>query len=118
MKHLVPCTACGRHVRVAELTCPFCATRLPDSLRTTLPHRVPSGRLGRAALLAFSTLVGTASVGCDANDDEDAGIIGSFDAAYGGADAGPVDVDAGGRDAGPDAGPEIPDAGDPTPDAG
>ncbi|MEO7035702.1 MAG: hypothetical protein ABI548_17360 [Polyangiaceae bacterium] len=64
MKHLVPCPECGRHVRVSETACPFCA--LPLDLAGTPEHRLPTSRLSRAATLAFgATLVSaTALAGC------------------------------------------------------
>ncbi len=62
---LRPCTACLRHVRVSETTCPFCAAELPApavSLTAT------SARLGRAAaFVAGAALVAsavTATSGC------------------------------------------------------
>lgn len=48
--HLIPCSACRRHVRSGESRCPFChATRTPGAARAL----DPSTRLGRAALFAF-----------------------------------------------------------------
>jgi len=50
---------------------------------------MPTERLGRAALMAFTTLVASGSVGCaQSHERDDAGVdatIGAFDAAYGGA---------------------------------
>jgi len=51
MNHLVPCPECNRHVRVSATECPFCA--LPLDLAATPEPRLPSGRLSRAATLAF-----------------------------------------------------------------
>jgi hypothetical protein len=60
---------------------------------------MPTERLGRAALMAFTTLVASGSVGCTQTHETDSGIDahieapdayrGSDSATYGGADAGP-----------------------------
>jgi hypothetical protein len=48
--HLIPCSACHRHVRSHETACPFCeAAIVPPETAT----REPSTRLGRAAMFAF-----------------------------------------------------------------
>ena len=53
MIELRPCPACRRHV-ADEVACPFCgATRAPAA-----PHRIPAGRLSRAAVFASATLAG------------------------------------------------------------
>jgi hypothetical protein len=68
MSHLVPCPDCGRHVRVHEAECPFCAASL--NLAATPPPVLPKRRLGRAALFAFgATLVGITAIGCGDSDD-------------------------------------------------
>lgn len=60
--HLSPCSACARHVRASERTCPFCRAPLPE--RTVGPA-VAAGRLSRAALFAFgTTALAGAIVGC------------------------------------------------------
>src|SRR4051812_24301091 len=59
MNHLVPCPECGRHVRVSETECPFCA--LPLELSGTPEPRLPSGRLSRAATLAFGATLASAT---------------------------------------------------------
>lgn len=53
MIELRPCPACHRHV-ADEVACPFCgAAREPAA-----PHRIPAGRLSRAAVFASATLAG------------------------------------------------------------
>ncbi len=61
-RHLAPCPACTRHVRVTEEACPFCEAKLPASLRESAPPKGPSVRLSRAALLALGALGGTGTV--------------------------------------------------------
>src|SRR5690606_6703274 len=75
MIHLVPCPSCSRHVRTHETSCPFCAA--PLELSGAPPRRLPPMRLGRAATLAFGTLLGASALvtGCggstgDSSDDE------------------------------------------------
>jgi hypothetical protein len=58
---LLPCPACARHVRANEPNCPFCVTPLPAHYAATR-HALPSQRLGRGAMFAFSTTLGLA--GC------------------------------------------------------
>jgi hypothetical protein len=50
---LAACPACARHVRVNEITCPFCRVALASSLRETSAPPLPSVRLSRAALYAM-----------------------------------------------------------------
>jgi hypothetical protein len=62
---------------------------------------MPTERLGRAALMAFTTLVASGSVGCTESHELDGGVdahVGAFDAAYGGVDASFTAPDVG-RDA-------------------
>ena len=57
MGHLVPCSACGRHVFSTERGCPFCGVELPA--KVSVPAPAPRIRLGRAAMFAAgATLVG------------------------------------------------------------
>jgi hypothetical protein len=60
MNPLRPCPACSRHVRAAELCCPFCDAAL-DAV--TSKAGAPPARLGRAALLAFGAAAATALAG-------------------------------------------------------
>jgi hypothetical protein len=49
---------------------------------------MPTERLGRAALMAFTTLVASGTVGCTQSHEPDGGVdayIGAWGAAYGGA---------------------------------
>lgn len=56
------CPGCQRHVRAHEVACPFCAGPLEVAGE---PAALPSERLGRAAIMAFTTaLAGTALVAC------------------------------------------------------
>ena len=59
MNHLVPCPGCRRHVRASEPECPFCA--LPLELAGTPAPRLPDERLSRAAMLAFSATLASAT---------------------------------------------------------
>jgi hypothetical protein len=62
MSHLRPCSDCDRHVRSDEVRCPFCGGALEVDDR---PPPVPTGRIGRAALMAFGAALATASLaGC------------------------------------------------------
>jgi hypothetical protein len=62
MPFLRPCSGCNRHVRSEEARCPFCDAEIAAVLR---PSPVPSGRIGRAALMAFGAALATASIaGC------------------------------------------------------
>ncbi len=58
---LTPCSACGRHVRVSDVRCPFCGSEgarpAPRAVRV-------KGRPGRAALYAIG--IGTAALGAAA----------------------------------------------------
>ncbi|HET7542823.1 MAG TPA: hypothetical protein VFK05_23285 [Polyangiaceae bacterium] len=66
MNQLVPCPECGRHVRVSETQCPFCA--LPLDLGGTPAPRSLRERLSRAATLAFGATFAstTALIDCSA----------------------------------------------------
>jgi hypothetical protein len=67
MSHLAPCPACNRHVDVAEIACPFCATPLAESFRAQPRPAPPPRRLSRAAMMAAgATLMGAGA--CSAND--------------------------------------------------
>ena len=74
MTHLVPCTACGRHVRADETCCPFCTSALPPA--GPAPS-IPRVRLTRAAVFAGALAVAaTTAAGCGAATEprnEDAG---------------------------------------------
>ena len=74
MKHLVPCPECGRHVRVSESECPFCA--LPLDLAGTPEHRLPTARLSRAATFAFgATLVSASALAACSSDSDGGGTV-------------------------------------------
>lgn len=64
MSHLAPCPQCLRHVRVDASTCPFCEGAL--ALDAT-PPALPTRRLGRAAMVAFGTVVATAAAAACGN---------------------------------------------------
>src|SRR5690606_5822960 len=93
MSHLVPCPSCQRHVRTHEVSCPFCGA--PLDLSGVAPRRLPPARLGRAATLAFGTLLGASALvtGCggsteDSGDEEaqagDSSDSGGMDGGLGG----------------------------------
>jgi hypothetical protein len=58
------CPACSRHVRLSELACPFCGLGLDEAFRVAPTQRAPSGRLSRAALVAFGASGLVASSAC------------------------------------------------------
>ena len=62
MSALAPCTACRRHVRVDETTCPFCRSTL--ALRAIEPRGIAAQRLGRAAIFTFGAVAIGAAPGC------------------------------------------------------
>jgi len=62
--HLRPCPACLRHARVSEETCPFCGARFDFAFRAAPRPRGPTGRLTRAALVAFGGGTAVLSHGC------------------------------------------------------
>jgi len=62
---LLPCPACDRHVRIIESFCPFCGATLPLSYQGVGAARVPTRRLGRAAIVAFGA---AALIGCGGDD--------------------------------------------------
>jgi hypothetical protein len=58
---LIPCEACGRHLRASCSACPFCdAARAPMDL--TAPTRPATG-LSRAAIFTFGATLGLAGCG-------------------------------------------------------
>lgn len=59
MSHLIPCPECGRHVRNTEAACPFCA--LPLDLAHLPAPQLPTQRLSRAAQLAFTATLASAT---------------------------------------------------------
>lgn len=64
MSRLIPCSSCRRHVRRAELACPFCEMPLADStVQLPATRAVPPGTK-RAALFAMG--VGFAASACEA----------------------------------------------------
>ncbi len=56
---LVPCAACGRHVRRVESVCPFCGDTTLAASATTIPDA--PARLSRAGVLAFAAVIGAAA---------------------------------------------------------
>ncbi len=54
-----PCPHCRRHVRVEERACPFCGGAV-----AVAPTPAATLRLTRAAIMAFTTSLGVAAVGC------------------------------------------------------
>jgi hypothetical protein len=66
MTQLEPCPHCNRHVKVSELSCPFCAGVLTNAFANLAPRAAPRARLGRAAVFAFG-VVATTQVACGDN---------------------------------------------------
>lgn len=89
---LVPCSSCRRHVRVADVACPFCATPLSDGDRARVipPART---RLDRWATFTFATALAAAAA-CGGTTESSGG---GSDAGHDGASLG----DAGRTDGGP-----------------
>ena len=58
---LVPCTACERHVRAGELSCPFCGSE--GSIPAPPVLRVPKGRLSSLLIMTFQAAAAT-TLGC------------------------------------------------------
>src|SRR6185369_12261770 len=105
MSQLVPCVHCARHVRVAEVRCPFCRGVLPGEA----PARAGRGRMSRAAMLAVGATLASAPAGCadDPPTRNDAGLsMSDASDSSAPADGGGADADA----ALPDA-ITLPDAG-------
>ncbi|HVR60283.1 MAG TPA: hypothetical protein VMU50_00215 [Polyangia bacterium] len=75
MSHLVPCSACQRHVQVIEARCPFCGVARSPEQRSSPPPAMPGHRLGRAALFAFGATMLSAAVCSDGSGGgKDAGM--------------------------------------------
>jgi len=94
--HLRPCPACLRHLRVSEEACPFCGARVDPAFRAAPRPRAPTGRLTRAALVAFGGGTAVFSYGCNKSQVNGGGPISSVDGSvlappYGGV---PILVDA------------------------
>lgn len=66
MKTLIPCSACGRHVRASEEACPFCGATVSASA-SSLPSPAAKSRLGRAALFAFGATIAATTASCAAD---------------------------------------------------
>jgi hypothetical protein len=60
MHHFEPCPDCSRHVRVHEMSCPFCGASLSLTQQPSTPSPLP--RLARAAALALSAALASATV--------------------------------------------------------
>lgn len=117
-RHLVPCEACGRHVRAAETACPFCNAAL---LGVAPEPALPAGRLSRAALVAFGLAI--AGPACNNSNGNNNGTItqgGSTSSGGEGASTGngvdgdggaPVSTDDGGTASDADASAQPDDAG-------
>lgn len=74
MKALVPCPSCGRHVRVSEEACPFCASVLPTDLAARAVPAATS-RMKRAAAFAFTATLTLAGCSDDAAPKVDSGAL-------------------------------------------
>lgn len=71
MIFLTPCEGCNRHVLSSEVQCPFCSARVTSAMRAREP-RLPTKRLGRAAMVAFSATVATvATTACGGDEESD-----------------------------------------------
>lgn len=61
MSSLVSCTKCARHVRAAEVACPFCGASLEGGVARPAPSLPIDRALGRAAVVFMGA---TALVAC------------------------------------------------------
>ncbi|MBL8683968.1 MAG: hypothetical protein JNK05_32650 [Myxococcales bacterium] len=75
MKTLIPCSACGRHVRANEEACPFCGATVSASA-SNQPSPAAKSRLGRAALFAFGATIAATTASCaPAPGPSDTGVV-------------------------------------------
>lgn len=78
MSQLVPCPRCERHVRLPEISCPFCGGELDaQALGARYAARrggVPSG-IKRAALMAIGTVAAACGGKTDGTGDDTAPIV-------------------------------------------
>lgn len=65
MSQLIPCSACGRHVRASGEACPFCEAPLGSVQPASSSLRVTRAQLTRAALFAGATVIAAACGGAD-----------------------------------------------------
>lgn len=86
MKHLVPCPACTRHVRVSESACPFCDAAL--DLGHIPEPALPTRRLSRVALVAFTSSLALGACGGNTDSDDGSGSGGVAGASSGGSNSG------------------------------
>lgn len=106
MSELNPCPSCNRHVRAADVVCPFCSA--PQPSRSPRAEALPRPRLNRAAIFAAgAALAGMSACSSTANP-TDAGVGGATGGGTGG-DTGGVGGAGGAGGAGgsahPDGGP-------------
>jgi hypothetical protein len=67
---LATCPECLRHVKVGEVSCPFCEAALPADLSSRVQNRpIDSRRFGRAALVSFSAVLASSASACGSDDD-------------------------------------------------
>ena len=109
---LQPCLECARHVRATESACPFCGA----AIEAAPSLRMPSERLGRAALFAFGAAMATNVAACSASTTQQLDSGAPVDANNAVVDAGPPD--AGQQDTGQQDSGFFPPYGTPAPDAG
>ncbi|MEZ4405434.1 MAG: hypothetical protein R3A52_02920 [Polyangiales bacterium] len=70
---LVPCPSCGRHVRVAERACPFCAASLSRGAQPAAVVPSATQRMSRAAAFTFAASLAIAGCG-DSTPSPDAAV--------------------------------------------
>lgn len=70
---LVPCPSCGRHVRVAERACPFCAASLSRGAQSAAVIPSATQRMSRAAAFTFAASLAIAGCG-DSTPSPDAAV--------------------------------------------
>lgn len=57
---LLPCSSCERHVRILDVTCPFCGAELGTRAAPPLPN---TSRMSRGARLALGAAIAIAGCG-------------------------------------------------------
>ncbi len=104
MSELNPCPSCNRHVRVADVVCPFCWAPQPSRAPRIEAAR-PRPRLNRAAVFAAgAALAGMSACSSTANP-TDAGVGGATGGGTGGAAGAAGGTGGAGGSANPDAAP-------------
>ncbi len=108
MSELNPCPSCNRHVRAADIVCPFCSAPQP-SRAPRVEAALPRPRLNRTAMFAAGAALASMSMAAcsSTTNPADAGT----DGASGGGAGGAAGATGGTGGAGGTGGSTIPDGG-------